>query len=744
MGESVRIPEFPPVIAALEETEDQPLWSVMIPVYNCSIFLPETLWSVLRQDPGVDKMQIEVVDDASTDANVEQLVKEIGKGRILYYKQPENRGSLRNFETCINRAKGHYVHLLHGDDMVKPGFYTAMESLFHQSPEAGAAFCRYDYINHEGVVLSEREPQSSRPGVLPDIVERLTVRQCIQYAAMVVKRSVYESLGAFYLTTYGEDWEMWVRIACNFPVAYTPENLASYRVHELSISGNRLWTGEHLEDIDKVFRAIAKMVDPTGELRVIVRLKRNYANWTVSMIEKHWDKYRDKPVARAHIFKLKAFYKDYRLLFRIQKLKLRMMVPGRPVPVVHVRDYQLADQLPQAARLKEDQVFYILWWKEVPVGEMYVEDWMKLDDSGFLVRIFETLEKFMLSTFPADGQSEFYNAWKKNNAADLKSLLDKRLPAQELLAGGELAISLIICTHNRPGRLKKCLEHILRMKYPVKQVLVVDNAPNTLHTKVVVDAFPGIQYVAEPRKGLDIARNTGIASATEDIIAFLDDDVRVGKNWSLQVWEAFRDPEIDALTGLVLPEFLDTESQQLFEQNWPLNKGYTSRLYTKEFLLSNKKYGAPVWDIGAGANMAFRKKAFALCGNFDERLDAGAAGCNGDSEQWFRLLLSGQNIIYWPQAYVYHLHRSEKHQLNWQVYNYIRGHVVAALVQHRLAPHLGYRRRVFIQLPLYYISILVKGFPYYKGRYSTVFKEIRGILSGIKFYRKVRNKPART
>ena len=60
-----------------------------------------------------------VLCDGSTDLDVEALVMSLGKGRVKYYRQPQNVGSLRNFETCINRANGHLVHLLHGDDRVK-------------------------------------------------------------------------------------------------------------------------------------------------------------------------------------------------------------------------------------------------------------------------------------------------------------------------------------------------------------------------------------------------------------------------------------------------------------------------------------------------------------------------------------------------------------------------------------------------------------------------------------------------
>jgi glycosyltransferase involved in cell wall biosynthesis len=88
----------------------------MIPAYNCSQYLLDHT-KRLQQDMGIELMQIEVVDDCSMDNNIEELVKKVGKGRVSYFRQKKNVGSLRNFETCINRSRGKYIHLLHGDEL---------------------------------------------------------------------------------------------------------------------------------------------------------------------------------------------------------------------------------------------------------------------------------------------------------------------------------------------------------------------------------------------------------------------------------------------------------------------------------------------------------------------------------------------------------------------------------------------------------------------------------------------------
>lgn len=59
--------EHPPTVAPLAPSAERPFWSVMIPIYNCrEDYLRETLGSVIRQDPGVEHMQIEVLDNCST------------------------------------------------------------------------------------------------------------------------------------------------------------------------------------------------------------------------------------------------------------------------------------------------------------------------------------------------------------------------------------------------------------------------------------------------------------------------------------------------------------------------------------------------------------------------------------------------------------------------------------------------------------------------------------------------------
>jgi glycosyltransferase involved in cell wall biosynthesis len=274
-----RIPNTPPLIAPVPGNIKRPRWSVMIPSYNCSDFLTETIQSVLVQDPGPEEMQIEVVDDCSTDADVASLVKQIGNGRVEFFRQEKNRGSLRNFETCLNRSRGHWIHLLHGDDMVNPGFYNEIGRLFNKYPEAGAAFTGYTHIDEKGSWLFSNKKLLDEDGILPDWLFKIAKEQRIQPPAIVVKRSVYEQLGSFFAVHYGEDWEMWVRIAAHFPVAHSPKQLAQYRIHNNNITSRYFLSGQSMSDVNKIIDIIQGYI-PEEKRKEI----KNYSR-------KHFSKY---------------------------------------------------------------------------------------------------------------------------------------------------------------------------------------------------------------------------------------------------------------------------------------------------------------------------------------------------------------------------------------------------------------------------------------------------------------------
>ncbi len=332
----------------------------MIPVYNCARYLTETLESVLMQCLPEADMQIEVVDDASTDADVEALVEQVGSGRVKYFRQSENVGSLRNFESCINRSRGRLIHILHGDDRIRSGFYQKLESLLRKHPDAGAAFCGYTYMDEAGNKIFDQEPEMNSDGILPDWLPKIAERNHIQYVAVAVRREVYERLGGFYGVTYGEDWEMWTRIARYYPVAYTPEIMADYRkhtgsisgqkfengkyledlasqelmavyrIHPCSISGQKFENGKYLEDLAYIMSLIQAHLPADQQKIVLKRSKKFYAHYALRIANQLWHLASHRSGAKINIEKALEMHQSPQLYWKVAKLSLKMKFAALP------------------------------------------------------------------------------------------------------------------------------------------------------------------------------------------------------------------------------------------------------------------------------------------------------------------------------------------------------------------------------------------------------------------------------
>ncbi len=402
-----------------------------------------------------------------------------------------------------------------------------------------------------------------------------------------------------------------------------------------------------------------------------------------------------------------------------------------PWEIVHIDLSKSLKDLPTTSQIQG--MYIVFWLHNLPLGH-------KLISAEQLPLTVPKLTRVALETVSQGAQED-----EKETATAISPNSCTYSSLEELLASSEKrqspesvelqnpSVSVVLCTRNRPDALARAVDSILNAEQQPDEIIVVDNAPSSDATRKLVAGLPDIRYVLEPRRGLDVARNTGIQHSKGDIVAFIDDDVIVHPNWLNAIKRSFLDPAVMAVTGLVLPAELKTEAQYFFETYWGFNRGYQVRVFDRKQILDHKP--AAVWKIGAGANMAFRRAVFSLIGGFDERLDVGAAGCNGDSELWYRILAEGWKCRYEPAAVALHYHRENIEDVKPQIFHYMRGHVASLCIQFENYHHFGNIRRVVNTLPKRYLKSLsyIRKSGHHPS-HLTLRSEIAGYFSGIFFY----------
>jgi GT2 family glycosyltransferase len=411
-----------------------------------------------------------------------------------------------------------------------------------------------------------------------------------------------------------------------------------------------------------------------------------------------------------------------------------------PMQIAHLdlsrnRPAPASDGLPMLA---------ILWWRDLPLGMISgtAEEtpFSRASLTANLARLAAEQRSARDPQFGAplrgtyDGKPE--NVLRIRKACAAEGSLDwlDSVSCLPLCSAADLAV--IICTRDRGAHLRACLASLAGQLSPPGEIVVVDNSKNG-DVRALCEARSDVRYVHEPRPGLSMARNAGILAATRPIIAFTDDDVQPHPLWTSEVARVFADAEHapDAMTGLVLPARLDTPAKVFFQMRMG---GFGSRFVPVRFdalLYENTRtQGAHVWHIGAGANMAFRRAIFEKVGLFDERLGAGASGCSEDSEMWYRIIATGGTCQYEPRAVVYHDHRDSWQALYSQMRAYQNGHVSALVAQADRFGDRGNLRRIFRQLPSYFLRELFESVQANEPeRRRVLAEEFRGWCSGLRY-----------
>ncbi|MEM6402741.1 MAG: glycosyltransferase [Cyanobacteria bacterium P01_D01_bin.116] len=253
---------FPEIPSVPKEVAQRPFWSVVLPVYSNDErvnYILECLLSILTQWTGEEEMEIVVVDDNSP-IPLQDLVNQLGIGIVNYYRNSENRGAYRNFNTAVAISKGQWIHLLHDDDYVLPGFYNRLRESLEEFPDSvGAAFTGYQNIDEQGKVIFSQQIYEQEQRIIKDFAERIGITNPLNMPAVVVRRSTYEHLGGYLPElNYTGDWEFYKRVSAFYDWWYEPEILACYREHSQNITTESMLSGSKGTDVRKAIEISEK------------------------------------------------------------------------------------------------------------------------------------------------------------------------------------------------------------------------------------------------------------------------------------------------------------------------------------------------------------------------------------------------------------------------------------------------------------------------------------------------------
>ena len=313
-------------------------------------------------------------------------------------------------------------------------------------------------------------------------------------------------------------------------------------------------------------------------------------------------------------------------------------------------------------------------------------------------------------------------------------------PTESPLLSVEISVSIVVATCDRPEALARCLTHLVQqITDRTIEIWVIDNRPDSGITVPIVAKFSAqfsqVRYLAEPRPGGSFARNAGFAVSQGDIIISIDDDVTVPNRWLERLIAPLGRSEVAVVTGNLLPLELETRSQQIFEQygNGGLGRGFASFEVGRAWF-RHRWLAVPTWELGATANLAFRRSLLEdpRVGPLDVVLGPGMPTGGGEDLYWFyRVLKADYNLVYEPNAWGWHQHRSTMAALKNQVFSYGKGNLAYHLTVLTHDRDLRVIPTVLIFLPIHYVKRLmfwVGGDRAYPLR--LILLEIAGILAG--------------
>ena len=195
--------------------------SIIIPLYNNGSTILKTLKSVLDQT--INEYEIIIINDGSTDDSMEK-VKTIKNDKIkIFSKINEGVSIARNFG--VLKSKYDLIAFLDSDDEWHPNYLENIFSLYRIYPDAGLYFTKIElkYKNKTIPQKFKNLPNKDFNGLIDNIFKFYLIEDKIIYTSSVaMRKEVFNEFNGFSLSQqWGEDQDLWFRIASRYPIAYS-------------------------------------------------------------------------------------------------------------------------------------------------------------------------------------------------------------------------------------------------------------------------------------------------------------------------------------------------------------------------------------------------------------------------------------------------------------------------------------------------------------------------------------------
>jgi glycosyltransferase involved in cell wall biosynthesis len=225
--------------------------TVVIPAHNAEAYIAEAIASVCTQT--ISDVEIVLVDDGSTDETVATASRFSDKCPMTILRVA-NSGPAAARNLGIRHARGQYCAFLDADDKMLPNRLETQATLLDGEPEVGLVHSDLMTFNERGIIHRSRRAFSDPCG--GRVLDRLLLDNCITTSTVMSPTGRLLEVGMFKEERrVSEDFDLWLRMAVRWRVAYIEEPLTLYRRRQGSLSDDKLSSGlSALEVIEAFWR----------------------------------------------------------------------------------------------------------------------------------------------------------------------------------------------------------------------------------------------------------------------------------------------------------------------------------------------------------------------------------------------------------------------------------------------------------------------------------------------------------